>query len=474
MSFPLSSNGLLHAGLKLPASGMSYHRDTIAAVATPPGRGGIGVVRVSGQNLEPFFQDLLKGEPQPRHATFCNFLGADNSVIDQGIALYFPAPNSFTGEDVLELQGHGGPVVMDQLLQRCLELGARVANPGEFSERAFLNDKIDLTQAEAIADLIDASSVQAASGAMRSLQGEFSRRVHGLVEQVTRLRMYVEAAIDFPEEEIDFLSEGRVAADLAALVTDLDTLLQNVQQGSLMSEGMTIVLAGKPNSGKSSLLNALSGRDTAIVTDVAGTTRDVLREQVHIDGMPLHIVDTAGLRSSDDNIEKEGIRRAWLEIEKADRVLFVIDSSRDYSLAPRENWPDYFERFPDSHNITLVLNKTDLSGLPEQITEGEFPVVSLSARRGNGLENLIGHLKVCMGYSGAGEGSFTARRRHLNALEQAGRGLQSAVRQLHASNAGELVAEDLRQVQQHLSVITGAFTADDLLGEIFSSFCIGK
>lgn len=449
-------------------------RDIIAAIATPPGRGGIGVVRVSGTGLQSFFAGLLHSTPRPRYATFGNFYDDKQQVIDSGLALYFPSPNSFTGEDVLELQGHGGPVVMDQLLHRCLQLGARLARPGEFSERAFLNDKIDLTQAEAIADLIDASSVQAAAGALRSLQGEFSEQVNLLVEKVVQLRVYVEAAIDFPEEEIDFLSDGHVASQLNEIINFLSQLLAKTQQGTLIREGMTIVLAGKPNSGKSSLLNALSGRESAIVTEVAGTTRDVLREQIHIDGMPLHIVDTAGLRESGDAIEQEGIRRAWQEIAKADRVLLVIDSSTDYSLDPRENWPEYFARFPDSNKITLLLNKSDLSGLPEKLEQREFPIISLSAKHRVGLDLLIAHLKACMGYSGAGEGTFTARRRHLQALQEAGKSLQSARRQLTESRAGELVAEDLHRVQQALSAITGAFTADDLLGEIFSSFCIGK
>ncbi len=453
---------------------LAYHQDTIAALATAPGRGGIGVVRVSGKGLEAFFDGLLRETPRARYATFCNFYSDSGDIIDQGLVLYFPAPNSFTGEDVLELQGHGGPVVMDQLLQRCVELGARLAKPGEFSERAFLNDKIDLAQAEAIADLIDAQTIQAAAGAMRSLQGAFSERVRQLVEKVIQLRVYVEAAIDFPEEEIDFLSDGHVSSELNQLIKLLDELLANARQGSLMREGMTIVLAGKPNSGKSSLLNALSGKDTAIVTDIAGTTRDVLREQIHIDGMPLHIVDTAGLRASGDSIEEEGMRRAWLEIEKADRVLLVVDSSQRYHLDPEAIWPEYFERFPGSDRVTVVLNKIDLSELPAGIQRRPFPVISLSAKQHTGLPSLVEHLKVCMGYTGAGEGSFTARRRHLQALNEAGGVLQNAARQLADHQAGELVAEDLRQVQTALSSITGEFTADDLLGEIFSSFCIGK
>ncbi|MCL4124929.1 UNVERIFIED_CONTAM: hypothetical protein GTU68_053955 [Idotea baltica] len=361
---------------------------------------------------------------------------------------------------------------MDALLRRVLGLGARLARPGEFSERAFLNDKLDLTQAEAIADLIDASSEQAARCAVRSLQGEFSRHIHGLVEALTSLRIYVEAAIDFPEEEIDFLADGKVFNDLQRLLEQLKVTIAQAHQGTLISEGMTVVIAGKPNAGKSSLLNALSGKDSAIVTQIEGTTRDVLREQIHIDGMPLHIVDTAGLRETGDAVEQEGIRRAWQEIDGADRVLFVVDSNSDYSLDPAQNWPDYFERYPNRDNISFVLNKGDISA--GNRSESQFPIITLSAKQGLGLDTLKEHLKHCMGYTGTTEGSFIARRRHMEALQKALTFLLAGLDQLNEAGAGELLAEDLRQAQQTLAEITGEFSSDDLLGRIFGSFCIGK
>ncbi|MDO7653122.1 MAG: tRNA uridine-5-carboxymethylaminomethyl(34) synthesis GTPase MnmE, partial [Porticoccus sp.] len=422
----------------------------------------------------------------PREAIYTPFLDSDGTTIDQGLAIFFPSPHSFTGESVLELQGHGGPVIMDALLRRVLSLGARLARPGEFSERAFLNDKLDLTQAEAIADLIDASSEQAARCAIRSLQGEFSRHIHGLVEALTSLRIYVEAAIDFPEEEIDFLADGKVSNDLQQLLEQLNTTIAQAHQGTLISEGMTVVIAGKPNAGKSSLLNALSGKESAIVTQIEGTTRDVLREQIHIDGMPLHIVDTAGLRETGDAVEQEGIRRAWQEIDGADRVLFVVDSNSDYSLDPAQNWPDYFERYPNRDNISFVLNKGDISGLPiglsgqspgdvsGDLSESQHPIITLSAKQGLGLDTLKEHLKLCMGYTGTTEGSFIARRRHMEALQKALTFLLAGLDQLNEAGAGELLAEDLRQAQQTLAEITGEFSSDDLLGRIFGSFCIGK
>lgn len=452
----------------------SADQDTIVAIATPPGRGGVGILRISGSDLEPFITGFLLHHPSPRDATFCEFLGADGQAIDQGLAIYFPAPRSFTGESVLELQAHGGPIIMDALLHRALELGARLAKPGEFSERAFLNDKIDLTQAEAIADLINASSEQAARCAVRSLQGVFSQHIHGLVESLTLLRVYVEAAIDFPDEEVDFLSDGKVSKDLDTLLERLRDITAQAHQGALITEGMSVVIAGKPNAGKSSLLNALSGRDSAIVTAIEGTTRDVLREQIHIDGMPLHIIDTAGLRETGDAVEQEGIRRAWQEIDRADRILFVVDSSADYSLDPSENWREYFERYPNRENISFVLNKGDISGLSVGITNERYPVITLSAKQGSGVDILREHLKQCMGYSGTTEGSFVARRRHMDALKKAQSFLVAGYRQLHDTGAGELLAEDLRQAQQSLAEITGEFSSDDLLGRIFGSFCIGK
>ncbi len=449
-------------------------QDTIAAIATPPGRGGVGILRISGLDLTPFFKEILGLEPEPRCARYTDFLDDTGTPIDRGIALYFPAPHSFTGEHVLELQGHGGPVIMDTLLRRVLSLGARLARPGEFSERAFLNNKIDLTQAEAIADLIDASSEQAARCALRSLQGEFSSHVHSLVEALTVLRIYVEAAIDFPEEEIDFLADGKVSMDLQMIREQLNGVINQAYQGSLIREGMTVVIAGKPNAGKSSLLNALSGRDSAIVTHIEGTTRDVLREQIHIDGMPLHIIDTAGLRETGDAVEQEGIRRAWQEIDQADRILFVIDSTKAFSLEPKLNWPEYFDRYPDRKNITFILNKGDISGLAAGASKNHYPVITLSAKLRTGLDALTDHLKECMGYTGSGEGSFTARRRHTEALLAAQQFLDAGARQLDEAGAGELLAEDLRQAQNALAEITGEFSGDDLLGRIFSSFCIGK
>ncbi len=450
-------------------------QDTIVAVATAPGRGGVGIVRLSGKNLLPFVSTIVGKDLHPRHATFCDFMDAESEVIDQGLAIYFKAPHSFTGEDVLELQGHGGPVVLDLLVRLALSLGARLAQPGEFTKRAYLNDKLDLAQAEAVADLIDASSSEAARCALRSLQGAFSTQIHELVEGLISLRVYVEGAIDFPEEEIDFLADGQVLMRLIALQQKLNEVYTQAQQGSLLRDGMTVVIAGKPNAGKSSLLNALAGRERAIVTDIAGTTRDVLREEISIDGMPLHVIDTAGLRETGDVVEMEGIRRAWQEIDNADRVLFVIDSTADYSLQAQQNWPEFYERYPDKTNISFVLNKADLSGLPTGRDENAVvPVIALSAKDGQGVQALTAHLKDCMGYSGGGGGTFIARRRHLDALHRAEKSLAEGHAQLQQAAAGELLAEDLRLAQQALGEITGQFSADDMLGRIFSSFCIGK
>ncbi len=445
-------------------------QDTIAAVATPPGRGGIGIVRVSGPAARRIAESMLGRLPRPRHATFTHFAGAAGRPIDQGLALFFPAPHSFTGEDVLELHGHGGPVVLDMTLGRMLELGARLARPGEFSERAFLNGKLDLAQAEAVADLIEAGSESAARSALRSLEGEFSRRVQALREGLTRLRMYVEAAIDFPEEEVDFLSDVRVLQELEALESGIVQLLSSVQQGVLLHDGMTVVLAGPPNAGKSSLLNALAQSETAIVSPVPGTTRDILRERIHIDGMPLHIVDTAGLRESRDEIETEGIRRAREQMQRADRILLVLDDG-----AGRDTPAEVLKHLPSGLARTVVRNKIDLTGRPPGITDGPGAVeIALSARTGAGLDGLRRHLKECMGFQSAGEGVFIARRRHLNAIRRAQDHVLRGRAQLKQSRAGELLAEDLRLAQQALSEITGEFTSDDLLGRIFSSFCIGK
>lgn len=453
-----------------------YSTDTIAAQATATGRAGVGIIRVSGPAVSAVASAILGKVPKPRTAEYLPFLDAQQQTLDQGIALYFPGPNSFTGEDVLELQGHGGPVLLDMLLRRVLDIkDVRIARPGEFSERAFLNDKLDLTQAEAIADLIDASSEQAARSAMHSLQGEFSRKIHDLVEKVIYLRIYVEAAIDFPDEEIDFLSDGKVAGDLAEIIADLAGIQKQATQGSILREGMRVVIAGRPNAGKSSLLNALAGREAAIVTEIAGTTRDVLREHIHIDGMPLHIIDTAGLREATDKVEQIGIERAWQEIEQADRVLFMVDGTTTNATSPAEIWPDFMSRLPKDLGLTVIRNKADLTGETTGASQdGDYPVFHISAKTNSGIEQLRDHLKACMGFDANTEGSFIARRRHLDALERAAEHLAIGDAQLHNHLAGELLAEELRLTQQHLNEITGEFSSDDLLGRIFSSFCIGK
>ena len=450
--------------------------DTIAAIATAPGRGGVGIIRVSGAKSKDIAQAILGFIPKARYAHYCPFKDENDNTLDEGLALFFENPNSFTGEDVLELQGHGGPVVLDFLLKRVMELGARAARPGEFSERAFLNDKMDLTQAEAIADLIDSASEQAARCAVRSLQGAFSKRIHELVESLIQLRIYVEAAIDFPEEEIDFLSDGKVEEDLRTVQANLQNVLQEANQGQLLREGMNVVIAGRPNAGKSSLLNALSGKDSAIVTHIAGTTRDVLREHIHIDGMPLHIIDTAGLRDAPDEVERIGIQRAWDEIEQADRVLLVVDGTETDALDPHDIWAEFVDKLPHPERITVVRNKADLTGEPMGIneTEGPSPVVHIAAKSNEGMDDLREHLKAVMGYNAASEGGFIARRRHIESLQQAEQFLNSGMDQLLLAQAGELLAEDLRQAQQALNEITGEFSSDDLLGRIFSSFCIGK
>jgi len=450
--------------------------ETIAAVATAQGRGGVGIVRVSGPLASTLAQAICQRELQPRYAHYGPFFADAQQIIDEGLALYFPGPNSFTGEDVLELQGHGGPVVLDLLLRRCVQLGARLARPGEFSERAFLNDKLDLAQAEAIADLIEASSEQAARNALRSLQGEFSRRVHGLTERLISLRIYVEAAIDFPEEEIDFLADGHVLSLLDGVRADLAGVLREAGQGALLRDGMTVVIAGRPNAGKSSLLNALAGREAAIVTEIAGTTRDVLREHIHIDGMPLHVVDTAGLRDTEDQVERIGVERALKAIGEADRILLVVDATAPEADDPFALWPEFLNQRPDPAKVTLIRNKADLSGesvVLEVCNDGHV-TISLSAKSTEGLDLLREHLKACMGYEQTSESSFSARRRHLEALRQASTHLEHGHAQLTLAGAGELLAEDLRMAQQALGEITGAFSSDDLLGRIFSSFCIGK
>lgn len=457
----------------------AFVSDTIAAIATPPGRGGVGIVRISGPQARAIAEQVVGKSLTPRFAHYGPFFenpDGKKQVLDQGIALFFPGPHSFTGEDVLELQGHGGPVILDCLLREILRLGARMARPGEFSERAFLNDKIDLAQAEAIADLIDSASEQAARSALRSLQGEFSQRIHELVEQLIQLRLYVEASIDFPEEEIDFLADGKVRRQVEDLLANFDSVMRSAQQGSLLREGMRVVIAGAPNAGKSSLLNALAGRDSAIVTPIAGTTRDVLREQIQIDGLPLHIIDTAGLRDSPDEVEQEGIRRAWREIENADHILFVVDSQTTTSTDPQQLWPAEVPVSLGRQPITVIRNKCDLqAAAPDQKLgdDGSTTIITLSAKTGDGVALLREHLKASIGFH-PGEGSFLARRRHIEALQRAREYVSYGQQQLENAGAGELLAEDLRLSQRTLGEITGEVSADDLLGRIFSSFCIGK
>lgn len=450
-------------------------KETIVAQATPIGRGGVGILRVSGPLATEVAQQVVGKSLTPRMANYLPFKDADGAVLDQGIALYFKAPNSFTGEDVLELQGHGGQVVLDLLLKRILQVqGVRLARPGEFSEQAFLNDKLDLAQAEAIADLIDASSEQAARSALKSLQGEFSNKINQLVDSVIYLRTYVEAAIDFPDEEIDFLADGKIEGHLRDIIGQLDRVRAQAKQGSILREGMKVVIAGRPNAGKSSLLNALAGREAAIVTDIAGTTRDVLREHIHIDGMPLHIIDTAGLREATDEVERIGISRAWNEIEQADRILLMLDSTQEHQDLTQVR-SEFLAKLPAHIPVTIIRNKADLSGEREGISEeAGYTLIRLSAKTQQGVDILRDHLKQSVGYQTGVEGGFLARRRHLEALEQADVHLQAGLVQLTEFHAGELLAEELRIVQQYLSEITGQFTSDDLLGNIFSSFCIGK
>ncbi len=450
-----------------------YVEDTIAAIATPAGRGGVGIVRISGAKVDAISQAILGKRPRPRFAEYLPFLDHERKILDQGIALYFPNPHSFTGEDVLELQAHGGPVVLDLLLKRVLSLGARMARPGEFSERAYLNDKMDLTQAEAIADLIDASTEQAARCAMHTFEGVFSDWVKTTVERLIRLRMYVEAAIDFPEEEIDFLADSKVTDELDDLRADLDRVIEQAQQGRLLREGMRIVLAGQPNTGKSSLLNQLAGRDSAIVTEIPGTTRDVLREEISLQGMPVHVIDTAGLRESEDAIEQEGIRRSWQEMEQADRVLLLLDDRAGFGAEEEK----ILSRLPTKLEAIVVHNKIDLSAAkPKQETHDNRVHLWLSAKNNLGIELLREHLKACVGFNAqaGNEGQFMARRRHLQALGLARQCVENGAMQLREYAAGELLAEELHQAQEALGEITGTVSSDDLLGRIFSGFCIGK
>lgn len=448
------------------------HRwDTIAAVSTPAGRGGIGIVRVSGPDTAAVARVMLGSLPPARAVRYCGFRDASGSLVDRGLALFFPAPASFTGEDVLELHGHGGPVVMDMLLAVVLEQGARPARPGEFSERAFLNGRLDLSQAEAVADLIDAGSRAAARSALRSLDGAFSRRLHALGDTLTALRAHVEACIDFPEEEIDFLSDPQLGARLASLRDALAETRAAAGRGVLLKEGLRVVLAGQPNVGKSSLLNQLAGRDSAIVTDVPGTTRDLIREHIQLDGLPLHVIDTAGIRDPGDAVEAQGVDRAWSAIETADALLLVVDDRSGVGAADDA----ILARLPAGVARIVVSNKIDLSGARAGASRhGDSLQVRLSAKTGAGIDALESALKASVGYQLADEGSFMARRRHLDALARAAAAVQAAEEVLCQRGAGELAAEELRLAQQALAEITGEVTSEDILGEIFSRFCIGK
>ena len=441
--------------------------DTIVALATPPGTGGVGVVRMSGGDVERIARAMLGSVPEPRLATYATFLDARGEPIDRGLALYFPGPGSFTGESVVELHGHGGPVVMSLLVEAAIDFGARRAEPGEFTKRAFLNDKLDLAQAEAIADLIESGTAQAARAALRSLSGVFSNAVNDLVQQLTAIRVYVEAAIDFPEEEIDFLGDDELAERLSRCAATFETLLSRAAVGRVMRDGYQVVIVGKPNAGKSSLMNRLSGEETAIVTEFAGTTRDVLRERIDIDGLAVELVDTAGLRDNPDRIEEEGIRRARKAMAEADAVLWIQDAT--------EAVPEHIEEpVPEGVPVTIVRNKIDLSDDRPGIVEGERPVVMLSARTGEGLDALRERIRDLAGFRDLGEGAFTARRRHVEALHDAHGHFEAGRAALRDARAGELLAEELRLSQHALGTITGEFTADDLLGRIFSDFCIGK
>lgn len=443
--------------------------DTIVAIATPPGRGGVGIIRLSGPKAYEIALKCNGAKPlQARQARFCSFFSANNELIDQGLMIYFNAPHSFTGEEIVELHAHGSPVVLDMLVKNSIINGARLARPGEFSERAFLNDKIDLAQAEAIADLIQASSDTSARMALKTLQGDFSKKIKQLNEKIIYLRMYVEAAIDFPDEEIDFLNDGKVASLLDNILAKLKTIRGQASQGVLLREGLTVVIAGKPNAGKSTLINSLAGRDVAIVTEVAGTTRDVMREHVLLDDIPLHIIDTAGIRQSDDVVEKEGIKRAWQEIKQADLVLLVVDAQHPEQLQEMEH--ELSKVLDNSIPVITLFNKIDLINKQALVNDHK---VYLSAKSGLGIQELKQLIKKIAGYQPA-EGQFLARRRHLQALDDANKLLLIGQNQLSEHRAGELLAEDLRLAHQSLSEITGEFTADDLLGSIFSSFCIGK
>lgn len=453
-------------GIVFNANGMTkslYNPDPIAAIATAPGRGGVGVIRISGKSLA-IFQEICNGFPPPRVAKFVSFRSSLGDIIDQGLVLYFPAPHSFTGEDVLELHGHGGTGVMQSLLKRCLELGARMAEPGEFTKRAFLNGKIDLAQAEAIADLIEASSSAAVRSAARSLSGEFSKKIHTAVDLLIHIRMLIEAGLDFPEEEIDFIDREAITSQLEAITSQLTDIVRQSQNSSILRDGLTVVLVGQPNVGKSSLLNQLAGEDLAIVTDVPGTTRDSVVKEISIDGIPIHVVDTAGLRETNDVVEKIGIEKTWQAIQKADVALLIIDITKGQTISDDE----ILNKLPSSLPIIKVLNKCDLLSEP---TQQDMDALAISAKTGFGVGELRQKLLTSAGWESSEGGNFLARERHLKALTDA----LLYIKNIRLdSQTLELVAEELRSAQNALASITGEFSADDLLGEIFSKFCIGK
>jgi tRNA modification GTPase len=442
--------------------------ETIAAIATAPGSGGIGIVRVSGPACKTIAAGILGYCPSPRHAAYLDFKETDGDLIDRGIAIYYAAPNSYTGEDVLELQAHGGTALMQILLARCLALGARQAEPGEFTRRAYLNDKLDLAQAEAVVDVINASTEAAARSAVRSLSGEFSNHIQALLTRLIELRMYVEACLDFPEEEIDFITQGRVGDKLAAIQQELSVVFRSAKQGNLLREGIQVVLIGQPNVGKSSLMNQLAGEDIAIVTSIAGTTRDVIKSAIQIDGVPLHVIDTAGLRETDDEVEKQGIARTWRALESADVALLLVDVG--HGIGEKEK--SIIGRLPSVLPKIWIHNKIDLSAeSPKKLLVKQETHIYLSAKHGQGLDLLREHLLSLAGWQPSGEGVFMARKRHLDALARVN---QHLLRAIDILGQAELVAEELRLAQEALAEITGEFTPDDLLGEIFSKFCIGK
>ena len=446
----------------------AYPQDTIAAIATASGAGGIGVVRVSGPLCQAIAHVILGKCPAPRHAAYLDFNDESQALIDRGIAIYYPNPHSYTGEDVLELQAHGGTALMQLLLARCLSLGARQAEPGEFTRRAYLNNKIDLAQAEAVADVINASTAEAAKSAVRSLSGDFSKHIHALLYKLTELRMFVEACLDFPEEEIDFITQGRVAEKLSTVHAELNSVFAKAKQGSLLREGINVVLVGQPNVGKSSLMNQLAGEEIAIVTPIAGTTRDTIKNAIQINGVPLHVIDTAGLRETTDEVEKFGIARTWASLQTAHIALLLVDAAHGITEAEKS----ILDRLPQEISKIWVHNKIDVSLEPAKIVQIDGVThIYLSAKQGLGLDLLKAHLLTMAGYENNGEGTFMARARHLTALQLVNTHLGQAAAQI---NSAELVAEELRLAQEALSSITGEFTPDDLLGEIFSKFCIGK